>query len=65
MSNTIPIVMSLLFNLNFNLTLIKKEKYNKEKVILDVFPACLLKGIGYMKEQVVLQQRNKTNMHAL
>ena len=64
MSNTIPIVMSLLFNLNFNLTLIKKEKYNKEKV-LDVFPAFLLKGIGYMKEQVVLQQRNKTNMHAL
>ena len=37
MSNTIPIVMSLLFNLNFNLTLIKKEKYNKEKVKLDVF----------------------------
>ena len=64
MSNTIPIVMSLLFNLNFNLTLIKKEKYNKEKV-LDVFLAYLLKGIGYMKEQVVLQQRNKTNMHAL
>ena len=56
--------MSLLFNLNFNLTLIKKEKYNKEKV-LDVFLAYLLKGIGYMKEQVVLQQRNKTNMHAL
>ena len=65
MSNTIPIVMSLLFNLNFNLTLIKKEKYNKEKVILDVFLAYLLEGIGYMKEQVVLQQRNKTNMHAL
>ena len=65
MSNTIPIVMSLLFNLNFNLTLIKKEKYNKEKVMLDVFLAYILKGIGYTKEQVVLQQRNKTNMHAL
>ena len=56
--------MSLLFNLNFNLTLITKEKYNKENVI-DVYRCYPLKGIGYMKEQVVLQQRNKTNMHAL